>query len=240
MPGYYKRRHQAASYANIYYRKSRAQRRRIGVTKTLTRRRQYYRKGGQNVQELKFFDSTNTNATIGTTGAITGSINLVPQGIAENQRIGRKIQIRSIACRWWYNLPVQQDQADIPSGDTLRIIVFLDRQANGANAAVTDILETAQIESYINLANKNRFQIIMDRKYTLNRQVAVTDGTNQSTTPLFQFNDQWYKKLNIPVEFNSTAGAITEVRSNNFAMLYISQNGKVGVGTQRTRIRYDG
>ncbi len=233
--GHYIRGFTAGGYAI----KKRQYHRRLGVKSKLTRRRGYYRKG-HTVQELKFFDSTNTNATIGTTGAITGSINLVPQGIAENQRIGRKIQVRSIACRWWYNLPILQDQADIGSGDTLRIIVFLDRQANGANAAVTDILETAQIESYLNLANKNRFQILMDRKFTLNRQVAVTDGTNQSTTPLFQFNTQWYNKYNIPVEFDSTAGAITEVRSNNFAMLYISQNGKVGVGTQRTRIRYDG
>lgn len=242
MPFHHRGHYLGYSAKSTQYRQRRTFRKRIGVQSKLSRRRGYYRKGGNvgSVQELKFFDSSHVDGTVSVTGSIANSINLVSQGIAENQRIGRKIVIRAINMRWFYNLQFQQDQPDIGGGDTLRIIVFMDKQANGATALVTDILETAQIESYRNLANKNRFEVLMDRKYTLNRMIAVTDGTNTSTTPLLQKHDQWSKKVNIPIEYDSTAGAITEIRSYNVGILYISQNGLVGVGTQQTRIRYDG
>lgn len=224
------------------YRPTQKTRRKQVLRRKPYRKRGFYRKGykTENTQELKFFDTSQVDTVVPTTGQILTSINLVSQGIAENQRIGRKIVIRSIAMRWFYNLQFQQDQPDIGGGDTLRIIVFLDKQANGAAASVSGILEATQIESYRNLANKNRFDILMDRKFTLNRKIAVTDGTNTSTTPLLQKFTQWYKRCEIPIEFDSTAGVIAEVRSYNVGLLYISQNGLIGVGTQQTRIRYDG
>ncbi len=212
--------------------------RRLRITKVLTRKRSTYHGP---TQEMKFFDSIQTDSVVATTGVVTGSVNLVPQSVTEEGRIGRKIRIKSIMMHWFFSLPAEANQPDVGNGDTLRIIVFIDHQANGANATVTDLLETANIESFRNLANSKRFTILMDKKRDINRTVAATDGTNTSTSPLVSKHMQFYsRKMDLPIEFDSTSGAITEIRSNNVAMLYISNLGEVGINTEQTRIRYFG
>lgn len=213
------------------------------ITKSLTGPKRWIGIHASNLnlqQEHKFFDTTLTDTVVASTGSITPSANLVPQGTTESTRIGRKIIIRSIAVRFELVLPSFADQSDIPNGDTCRIMLFVDKQANGANAAVLDILETAVFDSYRNLSNKDRFIILHDKFYTLNRLVAGTDGTNTVGGPIVRRQIRHYKKVNLPIEFNDTAGVITEVTSYNVALLYISSAGLCGIPKQETRIRYDG
>ncbi len=191
-------------------------------------------------QESKFLDSDKDDAVIASAGAITTSINLVPQDATESGRIGRKITINKVMVSSTFFLGISQDDADIPSGDVGRMIVFIDYQANGANAAVTDLLESAEFDSFRNLSNTGRFKFLCDKTYALNRRVAMTDGTNTSATPHLTNNLlRLYFNVNVPIEFNATTGAITEIRSNNIAILYISKNGLIGV-TSKVRIRYTG
>lgn len=145
-----------------------------------------------------------------------------------------------MSLRWNINLPSEVDQADIGDGDIVRIIVFEDKQANGANAAVLDILETATINSHRNMAAKTRFRILRDFKITLNRQVAVTDGTNTSTSPLLTYTRSMWKKVNIGIEFDGASGIITEVVTSNLACLYISAEGLASITDQECRIFYHG
>lgn len=210
------------------------------TTKRVYKKRKYTRNYNPGYREYKFIDTVLTDAVVASTGGITTSPNLIMQGIAENNRIGRKVTIKSIACRWELSLPAVSDGADITSGDICRIIIFHDKQANGANAAVLDILELAEWDSFLNLANKNRFVILMDRFTVINRLVAVTDGTNTSTTPLVLKFIKFYKKLNINVEFSGVSGAITELTSSNISFLYISSEGICGLAEQQTRIRFVG
>ena len=49
--------------------------------------------------------------------------------------------------------------------------------------------------------------------------------------------DECYIKCNIPIQYNSTAGAIAEVRSNNIFMLYGSIAG-ISTIAGNARIRY--
>ncbi len=239
MPFAYSRKRRA-SYASQYYRDSRAKRRRISVTKTLTRKRFTGLAYPGITQELKFKDHQRSDAVVPIGGAITSSIVLVGQGITESTRIGRKIAVRSMNLRFQISLPSGVDLADVPNGDTMRIIVFLDRQANGANAEVLDLLETATYNSNLNLANKGRFYIYRDKFITINRSVAVTDGTNTSTTPLVLREFNMYRKLNVAVEFDGTSGLISELTTNNIAFLYITSQGLAGITDQESRIRYDG
>ncbi len=204
------------------------------------RRSGYWGRMKGRTQELKFHDTDQLDGTVSATGTVTNSWNLIAQGTTEKLRIGRKAILRSITARWIVALPINQDVADISAGEIVRIIVFCDKQCNGANAAVLDILETAEVESYYNLVNLGRFQILYDRKITLNRQVAVTDGTNTSTSPAFRREMHFHRKLNVPIEFDNTAGAISEIRSNNIAALYISHAGVAAIEVGRVRIRFDG
>lgn len=155
--------------------------------------------------EKKFLDTSVLNNVDVTAGVII-NLALVPQGQTDVTRIGNKITATSIACR---GLTTQ----DTATNGTLRIIVFIDKQANGAAAAVTDILETANFASFRNLDNVDRFDILVDDYHTIN---AMNTGSGS------EYFWQYYKKLDVPIHFSGATGAITELRSNNIGILYIS------------------
>ncbi len=185
--------------------------------------------------ELKFHDLDIDDAVIATGGVIAeDSCNGIAQGVTESQRIGRKCTIKSIGWRFKLNLP--SDTGFSTSGDIVRVILYLDRQCNGATATTLGILETADFQSFNNLANKNRFLTLMDRTYSLNSTAAAGNGTTNITTTWIM-NDSFYKKCNIPVEFDSTTGAITEVRSNNIGVLLVCEDGEAGF-TSKMRLRF--
>ena len=204
---------------------------RTGRARVLRRQRGYVRTTGlyrfapsrfaQRGGELKFFDvDLDTNAILAA-GAVTDSVNKIAQGTSEVQRIGRKCTIRSINWRW----RIRKDAATASSstGDTVRVILFLDKQANGQTATVTNLLESANYQSFNNLANKSRFRTLMDRTYDMNNMAGGGDGTTEDYGEV-HINDSLYKKVNIPIEFDSTAGAIGEIRSNNIGVLLISES----------------
>ncbi len=222
------------------YPKTRPRRKQRGWFQPARRPRAYKTKMGLQ-QELKFFDVVIADSIVSSTGAIFPSINLIAQGVGEEQRIGRKIIIRSIAARFEITLPALDAQATFNSGgDIVRIIIFKDKQANGASAAVLDILETATYDSYRNLANKDRFEILRDRWFTLNRLSSMNDSISTGSFPLVIRWFATYIKIDCPIQFSGTGGTIDEIESNNISYLYISAKGKAGIAVQCTRLRYDG
>lgn len=191
-------------------------------------------------QELKFFDGTRNDADILTTGIIKPSLNLIVQGTGESQRIGRKVVIRKIDLRITAELKDVFQQNDIPKGDILRVILFVDKQANGANAVVTDILETAEINSYRNLSQVNRFKILYNGYFTLNRLGTSKDDDFKSASPVYLLpTTKVHRDVNIEVEFSGTAGTISEVTSSNVGILFITEGNRAEVRV-KFRIRYFG
>ncbi len=187
--------------------------------------------------ELKFHDVDLDDASISATGTVTPTINIIPQGVTEKQRVGRKCTIKQINWRFTLSLPAAADQADPPAPDIARVIMYLDKQANQATASVVDILESTNYQSFNNLSNKKRFRILMSRVYDLEYKTSITDGTNTGAYPQQNVTDSFFKKVNIPIEFNSTAGAITEITSNNLGVLLIAKNGTM-IFTSKIRLRF--
>lgn len=175
--------------------------------------------------ELKFFDVPLTDAVVATAGTITDSINKIAQGVTEVTRVGRKCTIRSIGFRYKITLSEVDAVATPGPGDSVRIMVYLDKQCNGATAAVLDILETANYLSFRNLANSGRFVILHDVTKDLNFLTLASDNAAVVSSADVSRNYTFYKKCGIPIEFNATTGAITEIRSNNFGLLVISSSG---------------
>lgn len=185
--------------------------------------------------ELKFHDIDLDDAVVTTGAAITDSINKIAQGTQESQRIGRKTTIRSINWRFEAFLPTNQDTA-APGFDTIRVLMYLDKQCNGATATTAQILESDDYQSFNNLANKSRFRTLMDRTYSFNVPAGSgADATSDWAGNLI--NDTFFKKVNIPLEFDSTTGAITEIRSNNIGVLLISRGGLCGFAS-KIRLRF--
>lgn len=241
--------HQYKKTLQLMKRRRYALRRRRGIPRRMRgryRRVGYYGRYNRRLtdrsvqQELKFHDVFPTDVIVPTTGVVHTSMVLIPQGTTQKERLGRKAIIRSIAFRLILSVPLVQGQADIPDGEVFRIILFIDKQCNGANAAVSDILITTAIEGYRNMANIGRFTILCDKHVTINRTVAMADGTNTSSSPLVYRRIKGYYKLNLPIEYSGTAGSITEIRSNNIAWLFITQSGEGGVSVGSVRVRFDG
>ncbi len=187
--------------------------------------------------ELKYHDIDVDDAVIAATGTIqnTGSVNLIAQGTSEVQRIGRKCVIRSIG--WRYNITLPSATSAAKTSETVRVIMYLDKQANGATAAVTDIIKTDNYQSFNNLSNKSRFRTLHDKTYDLIIPTMADLAGPSTNTGEFTVNASFYKKCNIPLEFSSTAGAITEIRSNNLGVLLLSAGGHA-VFDSKMRLRF--
>lgn len=183
-------------------------------------------------KELKFRNIDINQAPVSSVGNITESINKIAQGTNEVQRIGRVCKMKSIHWRLRCFLP--NTISATATTDTMRIILYLDKQANGLTATVTDILESANFQSFRNLANSRRFKILCDKQVTLN--VPSSDSTEYGRVSR---NFQIHKKVNSQIEFNSTTGAMTEIRSNNYGVLLISEFGEMQLES-RLRIRFEG
>ncbi len=197
----------------------------------------YYGRFSGSKGELKFFDVDLDDAVIAGGGTVTDSINKIAQGVTESQRVGRKCTIKSIWWRYRITLPEQDAVADPAPGDNIRVILYMDKQCNGATAAVTDLLEGTDFNDFRNLANQNRFVFVMDTIHEINYAGMASDGAGLVSQGGKTVAYIKYKKCNTPIEFSSTTGAIGEIRSNNFGVLLISSGGTAGFAS-KIRVRF--
>ncbi len=171
-----------------------------------------------------FATSTSTQTPIANTGSIVGIV----QGTGENQRIGRKCTITNIHIRLCYEkttIATATLTAAVASHDSVRCIVFWDKQCNGAQAQPLEILETDAYNAFRNMANLQRFVILYDSLFAFNTgAIAAGDGTSNDSQNIHR---DLIKRVNIkcfiPIEFDSTTGALTEIRSNNIGILFWSK-----------------
>ncbi len=200
----------------------------------------YNRAGWPVGRELKFFDTIVGGPTdLLTTGAVTASINLVPQGTTESTRIGRLCTIKKIQWRYAFRL----ETSSVMSNEcVVRMIMFQDKQCNGLTAGVsgvTGVLETADFQSFYNLANQGRFRILMDRTLTMSPRAGAGDGANNDYAAVVTAG-KFSKKCSIPIEFSNTTGALTEIRSNNVGILLIGSTSSIVSIESQVRIRFSG
>lgn len=157
------------------------------------------------------------------TGVIAGSWSLVNYMSASADpwgRIGRKVVLKSIE----FKLAVHMDGDD----DYVQMKMWLvqDLQSNGTPMSPADIwnkpLGTAFTNPAANswerctsalpsVANKSRFRILKEITWAVN-----ADLMNQKRVKIIEF----YKRLNMPIEYGGTTGADTEIKSNNLAIFF--------------------
>lgn len=124
-------------------------------------------------------------------------VNLVQAGSSFFNRVGRKIEMKSLHIHGKI-LPAVGAAANLNAqslntAEYSRIIVFYDRQVNGAVPAYTDILQntdqagnpTTSAYSDINLNNRERFVILMDER----RFLPAVPPAGTTTIPAFGSNE---------------------------------------------------
>lgn len=165
--------------------------------------------------ELKFFDTT-LAFTYDATGEVpaTGQITLIPQGVTESTRVGRKCVIKSI---WIRGTNILVPAADTVGSSECYLFVMLDKQCNGAAAAIGDSLTGTNMATAMpNLENSDRFQVLKKLRFNMTAQAGVQGAFARKSVPI-----DCYIKCNIPIEYDSSAatGALTTIRSNNIYLL---------------------
>lgn len=210
------------------YRKTTAPR--GSVVPGFTRRTGFYGRYHTSVSkgtgELKFYDDDLAQFIVPDTGIIVDSVNKVAQGVGESDRIGRKFTIKRIEMASIWILP---GLTAINAGyDTILCLVYLDKQANGVAATITDLLTDTVNDKALsrsNVANKNRFRIL--KRFLITISPNTTDSAD-GTVSVARHTD-WSIPCNIPIEMSATSGAMSTIRSNNIGLAFISQIGNAAV-----------
>lgn len=156
--------------------------------------------GGNIGQEVKAVDIADAPLSLNSTGAVA-PLNLVRAGASYFNRVGRKINMKSIRVTF-YTVPIRA-QTNV---DYARVILFYDKQTNGALPLIGDLLQTTDQagtnsltnQSGINLNNRERFVILRDERIYL---PSVTGGAAPFTVGDFYPQNcdvgkyDWFVKL---------------------------------------------
>lgn len=122
--------------------------------------------------EVKYVDFLYEGAIIQeAASAVTVYVNAIGQGDGRDQRIGERCSLKMLDLRLMFTKNALQVTV---SSEPIRFLVVWDRQPNGGLATVNNILENigattdiASMLSQYDINNSKRFQILMDRSFTL-------------------------------------------------------------------------
>lgn len=122
---------------------------------------------------------------------------------------------------------------------SVRVIVYHDKQCNGGNATAALLLSSAAAVDYLsfrNLDNTERFRTLMDKMHNMTSSGAAGDGTTNDFVGIsrsYSFN----KSCNIPILYDASTGAVTDLVSSNIGILVIAENTNAKF-TAQARVRY--
>jgi len=159
-------------------------------------------------------------------------LNGVVRGTDVNQRIGRRICLKGLLFRG----VVQQTGAGSSVSEMLRLMLVYDRQTNGANPAVGDIIQdvnsgTTDNMSYMNINNTKRFVVLAKHTWV---QATQGTGTNkelannvsETTSRMCDIFVPAKKIKSLITEFNSgVAGDVTDIISGGLFAVWIGVSG---------------
>ncbi len=184
--------------------------------------------------ERKFFDSATADVAVSATGTVYPSMVTIDQGNGESQRTGRRVTVLGVEFRGNVTLPAVDDQAAPPEADLCRILVVLDRQANGATFAVNDLLENTDVNSPFNADKDTRFAVLHEDYVPIGYE---SGGATDYPGVL----DTWVANVNVvfDLQFAGVTGAVTELTASNFTVVAISKEGLCALEFQ-TRVWFVG
>lgn len=218
-------------------------RRRVGKRSYRTGRLagRYRSTQGRLNKELKNYDNLSAVAPLANTGALilpsstaTGALLVgLAQGTTANTRTGRKVLVKKIQYKGQVTFT---PGAGAAGTDVLKWFLVHDKQANGAYpSSILDIwaVQTTGFELR-NLDTSHRYRVLQSGMMEFQSGAGVTGAYD----PIVRALDIECP-CNILVEMSSTAGAITEIKSNNVLLVCGSMNGLITMnGSSRVRF-YD-
>lgn len=161
-------------------------------------------------KESGYVDVAAATYAIDTTGTIT-LLNTVAQGATVNQRVGKKIFLKSLQC---HGQIYQNSAATINDGC---VMIVYDKRPNGALPAITDVLNTANSSSFNNDANSGRFRVLKRWDFEL------IGNTTTPQTGREALEGDFFLKLNdMPTIFKAAGtGAIADQEEGSLLLITV-------------------
>jgi len=197
-------------------------------------------RGAQVTGEMKYFDTALALSAISEDNTWAGTEQdpatfltfCVPVlGAGVNQRIGKEINILKWKLRGYVNIPQQTNQTTGDPASTVRIICFIDKQTNSAQAQGEQLMtgtasDSTAIHSFQNIDNFGRFRVIYDKTIVIGNPNASYDGTNVEQFGLSKTFKMSHKfKMPLKVRFNNTnGGTVADIVDNSLHMVALTDN----------------
>lgn len=191
------------------------------------------------ITERKYFDTELNASAIVATAASWANTELDPaaltlfypsQGTDFNNRIGRKVQVKSIKIRGHVNVPAQTNQLVGDGAALIRCVLVMDKQTNSTQLNGEDVISSGAgsvpINMFQNPAFFGRFRVLKDKRWTLQNPNFSWDGTNlEQQGMVFKF--EWTIKFRKPlyIHYNSTnGGTVADIIDHSFHILALTTN----------------
>ena len=200
--------------------------------------------------EIKALDMPYATYTLNATAVIT-PLNLIRAGSSFFNRIGRRIEMKSLHFKGLIS-PLRT----VAAGDYVRVMIVYDSQTNGAPPNISDILQdtdqaganSTNSYSSINLNNRDRFKVLCDYRIvlpsaTVTAGVISNPGFIDPTAVSFDL-ERFIKLKGLPTYYkaDSSPAVIGDIATGG---LYLVTYGSIGAGSEgfqlvaSTRLRYN-
>jgi len=186
--------------------------------------------------EIKYFDTDRSNIDIPAVSATTltaapsteptgtvGCLFAPSLGDTVSQRNGRKVAIKKIRINGSVQIPAQSNQSVGEEPIVVRVVVYVDKQANGSQAGLVDVFRGVSggvgpytiIKQHQSTGQMGRFRVLKDKFYTFDNFNAVGTAASfiqSSILKNFKFNITFKKPLQ--VNFNDVNdGTVASISS---------------------------
>jgi len=192
--------------------------------------------------EKKVIDINQTTYAVENTGTVLGLLNGCAPGSQNYNRVGRKINLKSLQIRgFFYNT------ATASGARLVRMIIVYDKQPNGAAPTYANIVSSQNIAGttsslscdMVNLDNRNRFEIIRDKCWDFAPISNVTDQALAGSPQTYCVNEFIPLKNRQTIYNAGTAGTIGDIQSGSLYVFFIANTangtGSTFLGSFRTR-----
>lgn len=168
--------------------------------------------------QLKWFSISGTTPA-STSGGLT-LLNAMQQGTSQGTRIGNQVRFLELEATFTAQLKAN---SGVEETDVVRVVVFKDRQPNGANPTVLELLCVASPLSCFNPDNignqaQSRFQVMWNTTFDLKLQ----GGDAGSGVLVDSITKSRVLKLDFTSTYTGNAGTISDLEINSLYLFTIA------------------
>lgn len=193
----------------------------------------------QTIDEIKYYTIGTPAVTPNSLVANTLGLSIISgcaQGTGESDRVGMKVDPKYVQVKW----SLFQNSAAVNA--LCRVMIFIDTQNNGTAPTTAEVLESAQVSTFVKGNNKLRFKMLYD-KYL---QVAGNNGWDTSDEVYIDVGKALAKIYKNPrdrqISYLGTAAQTSASNGKNTIYLGVMSDATVtanlGSGTARAGFDY--